>query len=81
MPRFFIDTHDGATLTRDDEGETFETVDEARKAAIVTLPGFADGSMADGENRAYQAILRDEEGHNLYIATLAFHGEWQTKRG
>lgn len=76
MPRFYIDTSDGDSLTRDDEGEEYASLREAREAAIGYLPGLADTMLPDGEHRTFRAILRDEAGATVYEANLTFHGAW-----
>lgn len=77
MPRFFIDTEDGDTTLRDDEGEDYVDLAEARLAAIASLPGMADEKLPDGEHRVFKATVRDEASEIVYVATLTFHGDWK----
>jgi len=35
------------------------------------------GALPDGEHRALQAIVRDEAGQEVYVATITFVGEWK----
>lgn len=76
MPRFFIDTSDGDTLSRDQEGEEYASAEAAREAAIGYLPGIADAMLPDGEHRTFRSIVRDEAGTTIYEARLVFHGTW-----
>ncbi|MFG5117151.1 DUF6894 family protein [Methylorubrum sp. POS3] len=77
MPRFYIDTVKGCEETRDEDGETYRDIVEARQATILALPGLCDGDLPDGITQHYRAILRDEFGKVLYTADLNFCGKWE----
>jgi len=77
MPHFFIDTDDGDTRVRDEEGEEFDDLQQARNAAIASLPALADEKLPDGEHRTFRAVVSDEARVTQYIATLTYHGEWK----
>jgi len=78
VPRLFIDTEDGDASFRDDEGDDYADLEEARATAIASLPGMADEKLPDGEHRVFKATVRDEADTILYVATLTFHGVWKT---
>jgi len=77
MPRYFIDTDDGDTLSLDEEGEEFDNLRHARDVAIASLPALADEKLPDGENRIFRAIVSDETRVTQYVATLTYRGEWK----
>ena len=77
MPHLFIDTDDGDTLMKDEEGEEFDSLKQARDVAIASLPALADEKLPDGEDRTFRAVVRDETQQALYVATLTYHGEWK----
>ncbi len=79
MPRFYIDTIRGCDETRDNDGETYRDVLEARQATILSLPGLCDSDLSDGIAQSYKSVLRDDSGKILYIATLTFCGEWKAE--
>lgn len=80
MPRYFIDTSDGHTLTRDEGGAEHAGVEAARRAAreaaIASLVGIADAKLVNGEHQAFRVVLRDESGAVIYEANLMFDGRW-----
>lgn len=76
MPRYFIDTVDGAKAHRDDEGEHFETIEMARQAVVAMLPGLVDEIGPDDESRLFVATLRNERDETLYVAKLRFDAQW-----
>jgi hypothetical protein len=68
MTRFYFDVRDGDRLLPDDEGTEFPSLDEARKAALVTLGELvkdAEGALSD-----FTIIIRASDGHELIAASL-----------
>jgi len=81
MPHFFIDTDDGDTLTRDEEGEDFDTLQDARNAAIAYLPELAGEKLPDSKSRTFRAVVSDEARETVYVATLTYQGWWKVPLG
>ena len=76
MPRYFFDIHDGGS-SRDDTGTECSDDEAARKIAIRTLPDIArDEIPKDGDQRSFVALIRDENGHPVFSATLSYAGVW-----
>ena len=76
MPRYFIDTSDGDTFVRDDEGYDLPDAIAARNAAQAALPDLARDRMPDGDKRTFCAFVRDETGAVIYRMALSLVGEW-----
>ncbi len=76
MPRYFIDTDNGDTYVRDETGHEMPDHKAARRLALCSLPEMADDKMPDGDQRTFKALVRDEGGTVIYIATLELRGEW-----
>lgn len=77
MPKFFIDTNDGDLFFRDDDGFEFADAEEAREAAIDTLPDMARSKLPDGDQRTFVTMVRDDQGVVIYEATLTMAGGWK----
>ncbi len=80
MPRFFFDTDDGDTLDHDDEGQELPGAEEARQAALDALPDMARDKLPDGDHRTFLVTVRDDQGIEIYRATLSLKGEWRAPR-
>ena len=76
MARFFIDTDDGDTRTRDPQGSELEGPEQARDAALNALPEMVRRKITETDRRTFRAIARDNTGKLIYRATLAFTGTW-----
>lgn len=76
MPRYYIDTDDDVLPVRDDTGQDFTHVGQARNLAQRALREMAQQQVPDGERRVFRASVRDEGGTILYVATLTLVGEW-----
>ena len=80
MPRYFFDIKDGG-LQQDDMGTECADLDEVRMAAMKVLPDVAREDIPkDGDRRTFIVVVRDEDGHAVYTATLTFAGLWLKHR-
>ena len=77
MPRYFIDTDDGDSPHRDEDGHDLPDDDAARQAALDALPDMARDKLPDGDRRTFRATARDERGNVIYDATLTLDGGWR----
>ena len=77
MPRFFIDTDDGDSPHRDEEGFDLPDAQAARDAAMDALPDMARDKLPDGDRRTFTTTVRDQHGTVLYTAALSLVGEWK----
>ena len=76
MPRFFIDTSDGATPLIDNEGREFPDSQAARKDALSVLSDIAREEMPDGDERTFSVSIRNISGRAIYSAKLTLKGRW-----
>ena len=71
MPRFFFHLKDGATLC-DDEGMTFDTVEEARKEAVRAAREIMADEIRRGSLTLVDRIeIADEGGNAVTVVTFA----------
>ncbi len=80
MPHYVIDTDDGRTFVPGDTEQSFENSSHARTAADRTLGAMTAEVMPAGGARVLRAIVRDETGHEVYVATVTFVAEWKISR-
>ncbi|KAB1069875.1 DUF6894 family protein [Methylobacterium planeticum] len=80
MPRYFIDTDDEAFAVHDDEGQIFRDLSAARDIAHRVLPEMVRQKRPNDDGHTFTASVRDESGTVVYVATLAFAGEWKVPR-
>lgn len=74
VPRYFFDIHDGDFI-RDDEGTECADFEQVREKVMASLPEMASWIVpSDGDNQAVIVKVRDEEGSQVYTATLSFVG-------
>jgi hypothetical protein len=74
MPRYYFDIQD-AESQRDEEGMECEDVEVARGKVMASLPDLAEFiSQDEGDSQFISVLVRDEEGHQVYAATLTFFG-------
>lgn len=66
MARFFFDVHDPAGFHRDEWGDEFDSVEEARRQTQALLPDLLFGRMPDSDLCTIKCDLRDETGRVLY---------------
>ena len=81
MMRYLVDTDDDDFLVLGDDGVAFDSVKDAREAALSALPDMAQQKLPDGDYRVFSASVRDEAGTVVYRATLTLAGGWLTNSG
>lgn len=79
MPRFFIDTDDGAQRVLDDEGYELPDKSAARDLALEALPEMARDKRHAGDQRIFSVSVRDESGRAIYEVELELRGRWVGK--
>lgn len=74
MPRYFFDVHDRDGFHRDNIGDEFDSVEEAREQAQALLPDIIREELPDDE--FYRAVceVRDEAETIVYRGELTFRG-------
>ncbi|QEE37592.1 hypothetical protein [Methylobacterium sp. WL1] len=77
MAHYTIDTDDDDLLVEGDYGEGLTCPSTARRMALSALPDMARDRLPDGDRRTFRAIVRDENGMEIYSATLSLVGEWK----
>ncbi|GJD46685.1 hypothetical protein AFCDBAGC_4568 [Methylobacterium cerastii] len=76
MSRYVIDSCDDEHLILGDEGIAFDTLEDARTAALAALPDMARDKLATGDHRTFSTAVRDMDGTVFYRATLTLADEW-----
>lgn len=74
MPRYFFDIHDGQGFHRDDFGDEFDGLDDARQQCQALLPDVARDELPDGDLREISCDVRDETGRVVYRGELIYRG-------
>jgi hypothetical protein len=77
MPRYTIDTDDAEHAVQGDGKVSFDCLQKAHAEAHKVLGLMAQDVLPDGEHRVFSARVRDEDGREVYQATLTLHGEWK----
>ena len=80
MAHYTIDTDDDDLLVEGDYGEGLTCPSTARRMALSALPDMARDKLPDGDRRTFRAIVRDDNGQEIYTATLTLVGEWKVIR-
>lgn len=74
MPRYFFDYEDGE-LHPDEDGIECADLARARREATLSLSEMTRFAIpADGDNKVFSMMVRDEAGTLVYTATLTFAG-------
>ena len=68
--RFFFDTCDGETFTRDEDGVVLDDLEQARDGAVLVLPDIARETLPERDRRDYVVEVRDEAGRKVWRARL-----------
>ncbi|QEE38953.1 MULTISPECIES: hypothetical protein [unclassified Methylobacterium] len=77
MAHYTIDTDADAQYVEGDYGEGLTCHLAARRMALSALPDLARDRVPDGDQGTFRAIVRDENGIEIYAATLTLVGEWK----
>ena len=77
MAHYTIDTDDDDLLVEGDYGEGLTCLSTARRMALSALPDIARDKLPDGDRRTFKATVRDDNGLEIYTATLTLVGEWK----
>jgi hypothetical protein len=66
MPRYYISFQNGDVIARDDEGQDFPGLEEARTNALASAREIlADNIKGNAMNPLRAVMIDDESGHNL----------------
>ncbi|PZU94523.1 MAG: hypothetical protein DI527_02780 [Chelatococcus sp.] len=76
MPRYFIDSSDGARDVEDDSGLELASDKAARAAALDALADMVRDVLPDGDNRIFSVHVRNATGGELYRAKMTLEGQW-----
>jgi hypothetical protein len=77
MPRFYIHSHDGDSLCRDDAGYELKNAAAARYAAVEALPDMARDKLPNGrDRRIFKVQVEDGDRRLIYEATLELVEKW-----
>lgn len=81
MPLYTIDTDDGDLFVAGSLETGIDCPLKARMEAHRVLGSMTRYALPDGEHRVLQAIVRDDIGQEVYVATITFTGEWKIPLG
>ncbi|MCU4181078.1 DUF6894 family protein [Bosea sp. BH3] len=76
MPRYFIDSSDGARDVEDDSGLELASDRAARSAALDALADMVRDVLPDGDHRIFSVNVRNATGGELYQAKITLEGKW-----
>jgi len=66
MPRFYINFQNGDRISKDDEGIELPSLEEARKAALISAREIlADNIKGNAKNPLRAVIITGENGQDL----------------
>ncbi len=74
MPLFYFDIYDKDGCHRDQVGDEFDDVSQARDQVHALLPDLARGQFLDGVEETIACCVRDAGGETLYRGELLFRG-------
>ncbi|TXM96901.1 hypothetical protein FV242_32825 [Methylobacterium sp. WL64] len=77
MAHYTIDTDVDDEYVEGDYGEGLTCQSAARSMALSALPDMVRGRMPVGDQGTFRAIVRDQNGMEIYTATLTLVGEWK----
>ena len=69
--RYFFDTYDGETFTRDEDGVVLVDLEQARDEAVRALPDLRRETLPERVRRDYVVEVRDEAGRKVWRAALS----------
>jgi hypothetical protein len=71
VPRFYFDVREGNSLTRDEVGLEFDTIDAAEVAAAAAAAEIGRDRLPAGDAREVTVEVKDEGGFLLVTATVS----------
>ena len=77
MAHYTIDTDADAQYVESDYSEDLTCHSAARRMALSALPDLVRDGVPVGDQGTFRAIVRDENGMEIYAATLTLVGEWK----
>ncbi|MGU3340786.1 DUF6894 family protein [Methylobacterium mesophilicum] len=77
MAHYTIDTDADAQYVEGDYGEGLTCHLAAQRMALSALPDMVRDRLPAGDQGTFRAIVRDENGMEIYSATLSLVGEWK----
>lgn len=77
MAHYTIDTDGDDLLVEGDYSEGLTCSAVARRMALSALPEMVRDKVPDSDRCTVKAIVRDDHGQEIYIATLTLVGEWK----
>lgn len=80
VAHYTIDTDDDERFVEGDYGEGLTCPQKARALALAVLPEMALEKGQVGDCHAFSATVRDENGREVYTATLTLVGKWKAGR-
>ncbi|KAA3447288.1 hypothetical protein C7I87_27240 [Mesorhizobium sp. SARCC-RB16n] len=76
MKRYYFDLYNGDGLVSDDDGQPFESQEQARAEAIRILQDVARDEMPDRDLVKITVKVRDEAGAQVFEASLVLTAGW-----
>ncbi|TXM97792.1 hypothetical protein FV242_30545 [Methylobacterium sp. WL64] len=77
MAHYTIDTDDDDRYVEGDYNEGLTCHSAARHMALSALPDMVRDRLPASDQGTFRAIVRDENGMEIYTATLTLVGEWR----
>jgi hypothetical protein len=75
MPRFYFDVRTDHSLSEDDEGLEFPSLEAARREAACAAPSMAREELPDGAARALRIEVKDENRRPVLSVTISLQVE------
>ncbi|SMC50479.1 hypothetical protein SAMN06297251_10336 [Fulvimarina manganoxydans] len=80
MARYFFDVQDGPDFVKDEDGHDCAAISDVRIAAMKALPAMIGARIPDGDGYRVSVIVRDDEDHAIYRASLTLESTWLSNR-
>lgn len=76
MYRYFIDLTNGHGTTVDDEGQLFQTPQDASREALRVLAEVALDEYSQGDQLRLTVQVRPQDGEPFFEGRLLLNGRW-----
>jgi hypothetical protein len=76
LARYYFDVHDGANISRDDDGTEFESLNAAVQGAARSAAEIGTGRLATGVTSDVVIEVRDERGQQVCTVTASMKIDW-----